>query len=91
MNKIIDEMASDETKPSLLMTTMETRLLADQSRLQQLTAAALTEDNYSEIQQALQESGITLELFMPLSMITIGTNGNPDNALIGWQLAGAKQ
>lgn len=90
VNKIIDEMASDETKAKLFMTTMKSRLLADQSRLQQLTAAALTVDSYNEIQQALQESGISLEFFKPLSIITKDANGNPGEALIGWQLAGIK-
>jgi ubiquinone/menaquinone biosynthesis C-methylase UbiE len=91
VNKIIDEMTSDETNANLLMTTMKTRLLADQSRLQQLTAAALNVESYTEIQQALQESCITIEFFKPLLISTKDATGNPSEALIGWQLAGTKQ
>lgn len=91
INTIIDVVATDSAKANLLMTTMKTKLLADQSRLQQLSAAALNKVRKSEIQVALNDSGIEIQYFAPLLIESKNSDGNPEQVLIGWQLEGIKR
>jgi len=90
VNTLIDVLSVDEARAKLLMATMKAKLLADQSRLQQLSCAALNEDRHREVQQALQSSGIAIELFEPLTITATNDSGASETVLIGWQLLGSK-
>lgn len=89
VNRLMELLPTDEANASLLMATMKAKLLADQSRLQQLSAAALGSEGYEEIQKALRGSAIEIEFFKPFTIRT-EVEGKPSDVLIGWQLAGTK-
>lgn len=87
INQVIVGMADNPDHATALAYSMRLRLVAEQTRLQQLKSAALNVERAHELELILRKLGIEIELFETLKLDGDSNGGD----LIGWQLAGRKK
>ena len=87
INQVIEGMTANPDHTRTLVQTMKLRLLAEQTRLQQLRQAALNAEQAHELERVLVEAGLEIELFETFKLDEDSNGG----ALIGWQLSGRKK
>jgi ubiquinone/menaquinone biosynthesis C-methylase UbiE len=87
INQVIEGMTKNPSHARTLAHSMRLRLIAEQTRLQQLQHAALNTERAHELEFVLREAGVEIELFETFKLDE-DSNGS---ALIGWQLCGRKK
>jgi hypothetical protein len=87
INQIVAKMKIDMDQARTLAANMETRLLADQSRIRLLREAALDTDQAHQIAQSLRDLGIRINIFKPFTI----EDEEAEKILIGWHLCGVKE
>ena len=87
INQLIEGMTVNPDRARALVHSMKLRLLAEQTRLQQLQTAALNAERAHKLELILSELGVEIEFFETLTLEE-DSNGA---GLIGWQLSGRKK
>ncbi len=87
INQVIEGMAINPDHARALVQTMRLRLVAEQTRLQQLLQAALNAEGAHKLELVLREAGVEIEFFETFKLDEDSNGG----ALIGWQLSGTKK
>lgn len=87
INQVIEGMATNPGHATALAYSMRLRMVAEQTRLQQLKSAALNAERAQKLELVLRELGVEIELFETIKLDGDGNKG----ALIGWQLSGRKK
>ena len=78
--------AEHRHRATQLVSTMQTRLQADQARLQQMASAALDQSDLAAWAKRYRSLGMDMHLFVAMTI-----TGEAGKALIGWQLRGQKK
>jgi len=87
INQVIEGMTTNPGHARTLAHSMRLRLIAEQTRLQQLLHAALNAERAHKLEFVLREAGIEIEFFETFKLDEDSTG----SALIGWQLSGRKK